>query len=290
MTNVINTTLSNTSDDAPECQPSVWTWLMMVMEILDIILSLPTVPWALWIVIRNSTLKTELFIFNILCTYVISILLTLISFLIILVSSSTLINNTGFWFLYNIYLSGYPLFQCGLCFERYLAVVHPITYLKYRVMRYKLTGLASIWTMTLVVCVINVLFFNLQPLLLILILVVCMEMFFSFSILKVLKRSSPGDSRRKQENDMKRRALIIVVVLQIKLLFNYVPYILSNTFRDAFSDYLFYCYVFSVAINFCSFGHFFQAFLYLQRVGEISVPQRIRSHTCFRWSGRKVDV
>lgn len=288
MINVINSTLSNTTGET-QCQPSMWTWALVTMQLIDIILSLPSLPWALWILIRNSTLKTELLIFNILFTDIISILLTLFSIPILLSSSSSIIDFKVVYFFYNIYLSSYPQFQFGLCFERYMAVVHPVTYLKYRVMRYKLIWLVLVWAMAVVICVINFIFFNPYLLLLILMLIVCMETFFSFSILKVLKCSSPGDRRRTQENNLKKRAFIIVVLLQIKLLFNYLPYILICTFRNAFSDYIFNCYIFNISINFCNVGHFFQAFLYLQRVGKLSIPQSIRPNTCFRWSGTKVN-
>ncbi|KAK3507314.1 hypothetical protein QTP70_013587 [Hemibagrus guttatus] len=95
-----------------------------------------------------------------------------------------------------------------------MAVVYPVTYLKYKVMRYKLTCLLLTWMMALMMTVINYNFLKSNLLLVFFILVVGIQMFFSFSILKVLKRSRPGDGKRQQENEAKKRAFIIVVVNQ----------------------------------------------------------------------------
>ncbi len=39
-------------------------------------------------------------------------------------------------FLIGLAVTGRPLFQCLICVERYLAVVHPVTFLKYKPLRY----------------------------------------------------------------------------------------------------------------------------------------------------------
>ncbi|KAK2865892.1 hypothetical protein Q7C36_001948 [Tachysurus vachellii] len=282
MINVINSTSSNTTGDTAHCQSSLLTWMMMAMMILDYILSFPTVPWALWILIRNSALETEVFLFNILCADIMGTLISPVMFLMMFVSSYMSTFIKGVLYLNDLYLKGYPLFQCAMCFDRYMAVVHPITYLKYKVMRYKLTCLLLTWTVTLMMSVINSTFLNSQLLFVILVLVVGSQTFFSFSILKVLKRSRPGDGKRQQENEKKKRAFIIVVVNQVKLLINYMPYIVMSTFQGEISGNIYYCYIQFIIINICSFGHFFQAFLYLQRAGKCSVPKMIRASTCFR--------
>ncbi|GAA6088494.1 P2Y purinoceptor 8-like [Tachysurus ichikawai] len=282
MINVINSTFSNTTCGTAQCESSLLTWVMMAMMILDYILSLPTVSWALWILIRNSALGTEVFIFNILCADMMGTLTSSIMFLMMLVSSYMSTFIKGVLYINNLYLYGYPLFQCAMCFDRYMAVVHPITYLKYKVMRYKLTCLLLTWMVTLVMIVINTAFLNSQLLFVILVLVVGSQTFFSFSILKVLKRSRPGDRKRQQENEKKKRAFIIVVVNQVKLLINYMPYIVMSTFQGELSGNIYYCFIQFFIINICCFGHFFQAFLYLQRAGKCSVPEMIRASTCFR--------
>lgn len=272
MMDAINSTFSYTTSDTPRCRSSAWSWVMMGVWIIDYILSLPTVPWALWILIRNSALETEVFIFNILCADIMGILISPIFSLMMLVSSYMSTFTKGVLFVNDLYLNGYPLFQFGMCLERYVAVVHPVTYLKYKVMRYKLISLLLTWMMTLMMTTISNNFSHSNLLLVVLILVVSIQTFFSFSILKVLKRSRPGDGKRQQENEAKKRAFIIVVVNQVKLLINYMPYIVLSMVQGAFSPELYYCYILFIIINICSFGHFFQAFLYLHRVGKILIP------------------
>ncbi len=40
-------------------------------------------------------------------------------------------------FLFILTITGRPLFQCLMCVERYLAVVHPVIFLKYKPLRYR---------------------------------------------------------------------------------------------------------------------------------------------------------
>ncbi len=40
-------------------------------------------------------------------------------------------------FLFGFAMTGHPLFQCLICVERYLAVVHPVTFLKFKPLRYR---------------------------------------------------------------------------------------------------------------------------------------------------------
>ncbi len=43
-----------------------------------------------------------------------------------------------------------PLFQCLICVERYLAVVHPVTFLKYKPLRYRVICSTAVWITGLV--------------------------------------------------------------------------------------------------------------------------------------------
>ena len=55
-------------------------------------------------------------------------------------------------FLSTLLHLGRPFFQCCVCVERYLAVVHPVTFLKYRPLRYRVTFSAVAWLIVLGVC------------------------------------------------------------------------------------------------------------------------------------------
>ncbi len=51
-------------------------------------------------------------------------------------------------------ITGRPLFQCLMCAERYLAVVHPVIFLKYKPLRYRVICSTAVWITGLVSCVL----------------------------------------------------------------------------------------------------------------------------------------
>jgi len=61
--------------------------------------------------------------------------------------------------------SGCPLFQCLMCVERYLAVVHPVTFLKYKPLRYRVICSVIVWMASFGLSWISNYFFILQPML-----------------------------------------------------------------------------------------------------------------------------
>lgn len=278
MANTENSTSFNStasvSSPCPLYTQNVW---IVALQIVDWTLSLPSVSWALWLLIRGShtSLEAELSNLNLICMDTASFLVTLGSFLNANLLHSRILDICGeYWYL--LCLFGHPLFQCCVCFERYLAVVHPITFLKYRPMRYKLIALFFLWQVTLVSTIAQ--HFSYTPYILLanLLPVVCTESFCSLSILRVLKNKGPGDELKRNGRDreannlIKKRAFIIVVILQIKLLINYLPFIIITLIKDIFPLAFYNCYLFSTTLSICFFGNFFQSFLYLQRTGRLS--------------------
>ncbi|KAG9260023.1 G-protein coupled receptor 20-like [Astyanax mexicanus] len=269
-----NSTSVNTT--SLKCPVTVWNIMILAVGATDCVLSLPFLPWALWVLLRRSQLllETELFVLNILLADVCCIIINLISFL------NSLVFSNSFQNLFWIFFNGYPLFQCSVCFELYLAVVHPVTFLKYKPLRYKAVCLFFMWliaftSFTFGSTVIN----DLNVLLSVIIPVVCFQTFFSLSILKVLKRSTAGDRMRNQErererkNCIKKRALVVVCIFQIKLVVNYLPFIVFSIFKGLFQIRLYSCYVSQLALSICFFGHFIHSFLYLQKAGRLPLPQ-----------------
>ncbi|XP_058613447.1 C-C chemokine receptor type 5-like [Onychostoma macrolepis] len=56
------------------------------------------------------------------------------------------------WFLVGLGFTGRPLFQSLICVERYLAVVHPVTFLKFKPLRYRVICCTVAWIITLGSC------------------------------------------------------------------------------------------------------------------------------------------
>ncbi|XP_056301821.1 proteinase-activated receptor 3-like [Danio aesculapii] len=129
-------------------------------------------------------------------------------------------------FFIGLGVTGRPLFQCLICVERYLAVVHPVTFLKYKPFRYRLICCAVAWIIVLGFCLCGMYglleedryfyswFFSIQFL-----LFLSLQLFCLVAVLKALKQSGPGERKReKEDNHMKRRAFHLILITTPPLL------------------------------------------------------------------------
>ncbi len=140
-------------------------------------------------------------------------------------------------FLVGIATTGHPLFQCLICVERYLAVVHPVTFLKYKPLRYRVICCTTAWIITLGSCVscifvfftcppyIYTWYFSIQFLLFLFIQLFCLV-----AVLRALKQSGPGEKKREKEEEthVKRRAFHLILVTTISLVITYVPFTITG--------------------------------------------------------------
>ncbi|KAJ8351006.1 hypothetical protein AAFF_G00165520, partial [Aldrovandia affinis] len=110
-------------------------WVLFTYSItivLDILMSLPTNVWVLWLIVRGSegVLASEIFTLN----------LAVLELAYCLQIPVGLLSHIGYrvalekpmMFSFGLIEFGRPLFQCCICVERYLAVLHPLTFLRYR--------------------------------------------------------------------------------------------------------------------------------------------------------------
>ncbi|KAI4894601.1 hypothetical protein NFI96_000712 [Prochilodus magdalenae] len=119
-------------------------------------------------------------------------------------------------FFVGIFISARPLFQCCVCLERYLAVVHPLIFLKFKPRRHRLASLTVIWALVLISSINAMLTFpevqfKLSGSCYLVILVV--DLFCCASVLKVLRRPGPGDRREESgKNDAKKKSFEVVLI------------------------------------------------------------------------------
>ncbi len=99
-----------------------------------------------------------------------------------------------------------------MCVERYLAVVHPVTFLKYKHLRYEVVCSVVVWVASFVSGGINIMtyLFFLVDLNLIVILAqfslyLSIQLFCLVAVLRALKQSGPGERGRErvETNHMK---------------------------------------------------------------------------------------
>ncbi|ROL47374.1 Hydroxycarboxylic acid receptor 2 [Anabarilius grahami] len=227
----------------PEASTNSTTQSTASLESLDIFLysigflfGLPIHSYVIWLTITGtgSGVASEFFNLNLSVCEIGNSLTGLISVLSVNFSSFLTLS----YFLQGLAITGRPLFQCLMCVERYLAVVHPVTFLKYKPLRYRVICSSAAWIITLGSCLgcmiilmlsimIYAWFFSLQFL-----LFLSIQLFCLVTVLRALKQSGPGERgrARKEANHVKRRAFYFILITTVNMVIIYVPLILAGFF------------------------------------------------------------
>ncbi len=99
-----------------------------------------------------------------------------------------------------------------LCVERYLAVVHPVTFLKYKPLRYRVICFTAVWIITLGSCLFCFLSKNCTYLWFMsihLLIVFFIQMFCCLAVLRALKQSGPGERKEREKKTTQREERFI---------------------------------------------------------------------------------
>ncbi len=172
-------------------------------------------------------------------------------------------------------VTGHPLFQCLICVERYLAVVHPVNFLKYKPLRYRVICCSAAWIITLgscLICMNNFLteymymwFLSMQFLLFLFI-----QMFCCVAVLRALKQSGPGERGREkvEENHMKRRAFNLILMTTVNTVISFAPLTITALIFIVTQHFL--LILWSVGSICFMLAGFLPPVLYLHRLGKVS--------------------
>ncbi|XP_026089802.1 C-C chemokine receptor type 8-like [Carassius auratus] len=241
-----------------------------------LLFGLPINSYVLRLIItgKGSKVAQEFFNLNLaICeiSYCVNYLLSILASFIWFSHLKTLTS-----FLVGLAITGRPLFQCLMCVERYLAVVHPVTFLKYKPLRYRVICCTAAWIITLVSCtcciftiipyyIVYLWFFSLQFL-----LFLSIQLFCLVAVLRALKQSGPGERGRErgEENHMKRRAFHLILITTASMIIIYAPFSISAFVVIVSQHYIKELFYFSFICF--SLASFVQPVLYLQRVGKLS--------------------
>ncbi len=197
----------------------------------NLLFGVPTHSYVLWLIFRGGRIPSEFFNINLtVCDLIYS--------LIVLFYPLKVIKHLEevHRFLQGVGVTGRPLFQCLMCVERYLAVVHPVIFLKYKPLRYRVICCTVVWIITVGSCFVAMIlqmlsnletytwFFSLQFL-----LFLSVQLFCLVAVLRGLKQSGPGERvRKKEENHMKRRAFYLILISTATLVVMFVPFIVTG--------------------------------------------------------------
>ncbi|XP_057215750.1 uracil nucleotide/cysteinyl leukotriene receptor-like [Triplophysa rosa] len=241
----------------------------------NVLFGLPTHTFVIWLIMTGSKSGTasEFFFLNLSACEIGICLDGLLSVLAQCVSG---LYNLSM-LLQGFAVTGRPLFQCLICVERYLAVVHPVTFLKYKPLRYRLMCAAVAWIICLCSCLCCILLlilcttdiytcFFLQQFLLFL----SINLFCCLAVLRALKQSGPGERgrAREEENHMKRRAFYLIFITTVSMIITYVPYVILGISVILKTQFV-YGFWFTGLICYVMAG-FVQPVLYLHRAGKLS--------------------
>ncbi|XP_051532919.1 hydroxycarboxylic acid receptor 2-like [Myxocyprinus asiaticus] len=228
---MVNFTTPEESMDSTTFSIGQMDSLKMCIFIIIFLFGLPSNSYIVWLIVtgRESGVASGFFNLNL---SVCEIGCCMIAFFYLL-SNLFLSLKAITSFLQGLTITGRPLFQCLIFVERYLAVVHPVTFLHFKPLRYKVICSTPAWIITLGSCLVCLYcavslntkmytwFYLLQFL-----LYLSIQLFCLLAVLRALKQSRPGERERKreEENQMKRRAFYLILITTVNIVILYIPF------------------------------------------------------------------
>lgn len=134
----------------------------------------------------------------------------------------------GFWL--GICMAGRYLFQCCLCLEQYLAVIHPMIFLKLKPIRYRAGFASVVWLFALGIGTVSGYTFPGVPYNVfgvVYFIIFFLDSFCCLSVLKALVRPSPSDKDNGEMNAAKKRAFKIISMNLTTFLVQVLPVVIS---------------------------------------------------------------
>lgn len=130
--------------------------------------------------------------------------------------------------LINLMFTARIEFQNCVCIERYVAVLRPALYCRYKPLRYRMSFCCVLWVKDILVGIFQIYFCSdrLESLVVygtFYLIVFIVNTFCCLSVLRALKQPSPGEGEQKGPNLVKKRAFKIVLLQQVTVCLSYIP-------------------------------------------------------------------
>ncbi|KAL2088335.1 hypothetical protein ACEWY4_015234 [Coilia grayii] len=235
------------------------------------LLGLPVNIYILRQIVIETTMTSEFFTLNLVLCEIIFCLKSPLLLLHFYVIPSTLGDVLEFFDGFNG--MGRPLFQTCICAERYLAVLHPVLFLKYKPLRYRLSSSGVGWLIVLGCCVAsmlvrNTMFYFYMSLYMILI---SLKLLCCLVIRRALRNPAPGEGRADREgaSRAKVRAFKVITVIMVSTVVNYICLLLLLPLEHILSKPHFELSI-AVCLSVSIFTGLTQPSLYLHRTGKLS--------------------
>ncbi|XP_044029713.1 proteinase-activated receptor 3 isoform X1 [Siniperca chuatsi] len=244
--------------------PAVLIWYLG-LQFINMFLGIPANLMVLWLIHKNKgdSSTSDIFILHL---AVLDALFCLtppleLANIVFLTTSST-------WYVLRFFYGmkdSSPLFLSCICLDRYMAVVHPITFTKLKDRQHRAVLALIVWLIIVAYaaakCVGNIV--NFEKVFTVMILIAFAFMVFcNIVILWALQQSGPG---RDEMHPVKKRAFKMVLIILAIIVFNYFPPVALFPFQDYFSRDVFHCYIHYVAFGLMDFSSSIQPMLYLSK-------------------------
>ncbi|KAM9307104.1 proteinase-activated receptor 3-like [Pholidichthys leucotaenia] len=259
-----NNTVEKTKYEQCIDMPAVLIWYFC-LQFTNMILGIPTNLLVLWLINKNKhdSSTSDIYILHL---AIVDLLFCLIPPLELL--NIVFLNNGRIWYvLFFFYgLKDFsPLFLACICLDRYIAVVHPVTFTKVKDRQYRAVLAIMVWLITLAYatakCVGNIPGFE-KVFTAVILAVFALMVYCNMAILWVLQHSGPG---RDEMHPVKKRAFNLVLIILAIIVFNYLPPVALFPFQEYFTPDVFKCYIHYVAFGLMDFSSTIQPMLYLSK-------------------------
>lgn len=265
------------------CKPSIFSvnsslcyvipsYFIAVSLGINVVLGLPANCYIVWLSVKEMIQgqSTEIFIFN--AALIEVVFCSSYVFIIQQYFFNCTYCKFGIYFPSLLLLVGRPLFHSGICVERYIGVLYPVTFLKLKPMKYRIAFSIIGWILIVISSfMVSVNIIELHQLVLPELLVFfSIKVFSCLMVLKALKHPGPGDDFKRKDgvNRDKLKAFRIIRIVLASAVLMYGPMIISlvlyylidlNRFLLSWSG--------ASCIGLAS--GFVHPFLYLKRVGKL---------------------
>ncbi|KAM8828642.1 LOW QUALITY PROTEIN: proteinase-activated receptor 3 [Spinachia spinachia] len=259
----INYTSERTVYEKCKDMPAVIIWYLG-LQFVNMFLGIPANIMVLWLIRsdKRDSSTSDIFIFHLAVLDVFFCLTPPLELanIVFLNTSSTYVLR----FFYGIKDTS-PLFLSCICLDRYMAVVHPITFAELKDRHHRAALAAAVWLVILAYaaakCADSIANFDVVFTATILAAFAFM-VFCNIAILLALRRSGPG---RDEMHPVKKRAFKMVLIILAIIVFNYFPPVALLPFKSYFQHDVFLCYIHYVAFGLMDFSSSVQPMLYLSK-------------------------
>jgi len=156
-----------------------------------------THSYVIWLII--TTVELHQCSLNSICPFVKLLSVWLVFFFFWVFEFLVFKSNNINLFLIGLSITGHPMFQSLICVERYLAVVHPVTFLKFKPLRYRVICCTAVWIITLGSCIFFMFLLNIIKetwFFSTFLIFFSIQLFFIVAVLRALKQSGQGERER----------------------------------------------------------------------------------------------